>query len=143
MAGRLVGEVFDAREAGGLLDKLSAVDLLALLAIAEGCREVSRQGEVPMSRIGAAMGRSASTAKRAVSKLTGQGLVRVVKHGYTAHGEGHAKVYQLTELGPSRVSHAHDGGVALAGTIQDEPCSRAEQGAKSTEQGSPWMVHIP
>ncbi|MGV0161367.1 hypothetical protein ACRU3B_18235 [Mycobacterium colombiense] len=110
MSGQLVGEVFDAREAG-LLDDLTQGQLLALVAIAEKCHHASRQGSVRMSRIAAVMGKSESTAKRAVKVLRERergGLVRVVKGGYVSHGEGHANVYELLVQRSPKVTHASE-----------------------------------
>lgn len=127
MSGQLVGEVFDAREAG-LLDDLAPGQLLALVAIAEKCHHASRQGSVRMSRIAAVMGKSESTAKRAVKALREReqgSLVRVVKGGYVSHGEGHANVYELLVQGSPKVTHASEG----AEVTQDDPCIADVQGS--------------
>ena len=107
MSGQLVGEILDAAEAGQL-DKLSRPAFYALLAIAERCHHVTRQGSVSRSRIRAAMhaGNSYRTADRAVRELKDAGLIRVIKHGWKSHGVGHANVYALAVLTPPKTAQA-------------------------------------
>ncbi|WP_156669989.1 hypothetical protein [Mycobacterium sp. E3305] len=113
MSGQLVGEVLDAAEAG-YLDGLSAKALYALLAIAERCHHVTRQGAVRRARIQAAIhaGNSSRTVDRAVSELKNAGLVKVVKHGYRSHGVGHASVYELLLLPPPKTAEATESACA-------------------------------
>lgn len=108
MSGKLVGEVFDAREAG-LLEELPAVELLALVAIAEKAYEATRLGQVRMSRIQAATGKSRRTAERAVSRLKKRGLIRVVKRGSNSQGNNpQAPVYELV-LPPPKTAEVVEG----------------------------------
>jgi DNA-binding transcriptional ArsR family regulator len=123
VSGKLVGEVIDALESGELLSSLSLVDRLALLAIAEKCHAVIRQGSVRNGRIQAACGKSKSTADRTIRKLKEAGLIRVVKRGYKAHGVAKAPIYELSELSPSKVTKAPD---ELSSFSNELSSSRAE-----------------
>lgn len=111
MSGQLVGEVIDAAEAG-TLPPLSRPAFSALLAIAEKCHTVTRQGSVRQERIRAAIfaQNSSRTAVRAVKELRDAGLVSVVKRGFKApDGSGGATIYEL-----ARLSEAHATQVACA-----------------------------
>ncbi len=111
MSGQLVGEVLDAAEAGHL-DGLSRAAVAALLAIAERCHHVTRQGSVRRDRIQAAIhaGNSPRTVSRAIRELKNAGLVRIVKHGYKSHeAPSLATIYELSALyvhAPPKMAHA-------------------------------------
>jgi hypothetical protein len=121
VSGQLVGEVLDAAEAGHL-DDLSQGDLLALVAIAEKCHHVSRQGSVRIGRIQAATRKSKRTAERVIRRLKQRGHIRVVKRGFKAHGVAKAPIYELNELVPSKVAQANGGASATqdGGSNPDE-----------------------
>jgi hypothetical protein len=108
MSGQLVGEVLDAAEAGQL-DGLSPAAFHALLAIAERCHHITRQGWVPRSRIQAAIWghNSPRTASRAVCELRDAGFIIIIKRGHQAPGsQPMASVYELTKLTPPKVARA-------------------------------------
>lgn len=107
MSGQLVGEVLDAAEAGHL-DGLSHAAFCALLAIAERCHHISRQGTVRRARIQAAIHthNGYRTASRAIRELKDAGLIQIVKRGYKSHGRTAAPIYELLELGTPKVSEA-------------------------------------
>jgi predicted transcriptional regulator len=92
MAGKLVGEVIDALEAGLTL---SDAEFRVLIAIAEKCHHITRQGAVRTDRLQAASDRSRRTVVRVLEQLKKRGLVRVVKRGYKAHGVLRAPIYEL------------------------------------------------
>lgn len=98
MSGQLVGEVLAAMEPGGRLEFLTPTERLALIAIAEKCHHISRQGSVRIGRIQAAVGKSESTTRRTLRKLRDAKLIDVVKRGYKAHGVAAASIYELSEL---------------------------------------------
>ena len=99
MSGALVGEVIDACERGL---KLTSSEYGALTAIAEKCRETTRQGSVRMQRIASAIrvkgGKAATlkTAGRAVDRLIERSIIRRVRPGgRSGDGKSHAAVYEL------------------------------------------------
>jgi DNA-binding transcriptional ArsR family regulator len=110
VSGELVGEVLDAAESGRL-DGLSRPAFAALLAIAERCHHISRQGTVRIDPMRAAIytGNSRRTARRAIRELKDAGLIRVVKRGYKApNGEAKSSMYEMAELVPPKVAEPSD-----------------------------------
>jgi hypothetical protein len=115
VSGQLVGEVFDAAEAGQL-DALSSKAFQALVVIADRAHTVTRQRSVRIGRIAASIRRrtdgrpgsvaaSQSTAERAVRELKEGGWVRVVKRGFNNnHGKVHAPIYEVAPFPSSRVT---------------------------------------
>jgi hypothetical protein len=99
MSGQLVGEVLDAAEV--LQGRgLSERGFHALVAIAEKCHHVTRQGAVPWKHIRNGLyGASKRTAERAVQDLKAAGIVRVVKRGFNNnHGRICAPIYEIQPL---------------------------------------------
>jgi hypothetical protein len=103
MAGKLVGEVIDALEAG---ITLSDAEFRALIAIAEKCHGDTRQGSVRTARIQAALGRSKRTTERTLARLKKRDLVAVVKRGFKSHGVAYAPIYELGLLAPPKMTEA-------------------------------------
>lgn len=110
MSGKLVGEVFDnaerLRNTGALGGpNVAHRNLIALLAVAEGCREESRSGYVAQSRVAKALGGVRKTASRALADLSSAGLIEVVQRGTKASGgDGRPTLYRL-----AKVSHQSEG----------------------------------
>jgi len=99
MSGQLVGEVLDA--AGVLQARgLSERGFHALVAIAEKCHHITRQGSVPWKHIRAGLyGASKRTAERAVEDLKRVGVLCVVKPGFNNnHGRICAPIYEIQPL---------------------------------------------
>ena len=96
MSGQLVGEVL-AASAALRTQGLSERGFHALVAIAEKCHPVTRQGTVRWDHICDGLyGASLRTAKRAVAELKSQGLLCVVKRGFdNQHGRVCAPVYEI------------------------------------------------
>jgi hypothetical protein len=139
MSGELVGEVFDAAEAGRL-EGLSRPAFAVLLAIAERCHHVSRQGTVRIDRMRAAIyaGNSERTARRAIRELKDAGLIRVVKRGYKApNGEAKSSMYEMAELAPSKVAEASDELVpSKVAETRDQASAKPEQASAKSDQAS-------
>jgi hypothetical protein len=139
MSGQLVGEVLDAAEAG-LLDGLSPAAFHALLAIAERCHHITRQGTVHKPRIQAAIHahNSSRTADRAIRALKDAGRIRIVKRGYKApNGATAPPIYELLtlpKLSPPKVAEASRQAFAKTGQNPDEAFAKSEEAFAKTGQ---------
>lgn len=142
MSGQLVCEVIAAAPQLRAMG-LSPNGFHALIAIAEKCGHVTRQGSVPRSWIQAAIYGSDSTrtAERAVRELRDAKLIDVVKRGYKAPtGEARASVYQLMELPPpivadADVAPATHGWRELAAAKSGEAAAKSGQAAATQSGG--------
>ncbi len=140
MSGRIVREVIDAAEqlrAAGL----GGHPLQALVQIAEECRDDSRVGSVPYSRVAAWLGKSPRTAERAVGALVKAGVVVVARHGggrYKAVNQYYVPPLAGWVPGVSHVTHGMAGvpeGVQpplMAGVPTDDENSRHSRGGGSS-----------
>ena len=139
MSGQLVGEVLDAAEAGRL-NGLSPAAFHALLAIAERCHHITRQGTVHKPRIQAAIHthNSSRTADRAIRALKDAGRIRIVKRGYKApNGASAPPIYELLtlpKLSPPKVAKASRQAFAKTGQNPDEAFAKSEEAFAKTEQ---------
>lgn len=137
MSGQLVGEVLDAAEAGQL-DGLSRPAFAALLAIAERCHHISRQGTVRNGRIRAAIheGNSVRTARRAIRELKDASLIRVVTRGYKApNGEAKSSMYELLELVPPKAAEASNELVPpKLAQATDQACAKSGEACAKSER---------
>jgi hypothetical protein len=139
MSGQLVGEVLDAAEAG-LLNGLSPPAFHALLAIAERCHHITRQGTVHKPRIQAAIHthNSSRTADRAIRALKDAGRIRIVKRGYKApNGASAPPIYELLtlpKLSPPKVAKASRQAFAKTGQNPAEAFAKSEEAFAKTEQ---------
>jgi hypothetical protein len=88
---------------------LSHRGLVALLVIAEGCRDEGRRGRVPRARVAAVLGATERTATRAIKEVVTAGHARVLQPARrresalaangTAIPRGLATLYELAPLG--------------------------------------------
>lgn len=100
MSGRLVGEVIEARRQLQLSGALGGArtrdrNFITLLAIAEGCRDETRQGRISRQRIADALAGSIKTASRALSELSANGLLQLIEKGNKTTDGGVSTLYEL------------------------------------------------
>jgi hypothetical protein len=142
MSGQLVGEVLDAAEvlrARGLSER----GFHALVAIAEKCHHVTRQGSVPWKHISAGLyGASLPTAKRAVADLKRAGVLRTVKRGFNNQcGRICAPIYEI-QLLTERITHVIQSPQTERITqVTQSPTERTDQTGGRTDQISDRTDH--
>ena len=106
MAGPLVGAVMDAADELAA-DGLTRNGFSALLTIAEGCRDGTREGRVARRRIASVARCSERSASRAIAELVERGLIAIVERGHRLRRDdgvrGVTTLYRL-QLGDTQVS---------------------------------------